>query len=77
MFCNGVVEVFGGTDDVVFPVPVFVPVLSVTVDLPGSSGESFLQLVKSVAAITNDNKHPLKREFRVIVCIISRFCFQM
>jgi len=77
MFLKGVVIVLVGTDDVVFPVPVVV--LSVTaVDLPGSAGESFLQLLKSVAAVANSNRNLLKRKFRVLVCIIGRiFCFQL
>jgi len=45
MFFNGVVVVFGGTDDVVFPLPVLV--LSITGDdLPGSAGESFFTAIK-------------------------------
>ena len=77
IFLNGVVIVLVGMDDVVFPVPVLM--LSVTVaDLPGNAGESFLQLLKSVAAVANSNRNLLKREFRVLVCIIGiRKCFQL
>jgi len=35
------------------------------------AGESFLQLLKSVAAIANGNRNLLKREFRVLVCVIG------
>jgi len=35
--------------------------------------ESFLQLSKRAAAIASTNKHLLKREFRVVLCVIDVF----
>lgn len=72
MFFSGVVIVLVGTEVVVLPpvsVPVFVPVVSDVVldDLSDSSGASFLQLLKSVTVIVNNNTNLLKRRFRVIV----------
>jgi len=80
MFLKGVVIVLVGMDEVVFPVPVLLVILVVVlvVVLAGRSGESFLQLLKSVAAVAKSNKNSLKREFRVLVCTIgSIFCFQL
>jgi hypothetical protein len=77
MFLKGVVTVLVGMEDVVFPGPVLIVSVAGD-DLPGNAGESFLQLFKSVAAVANSNRNLLKREFRVLVCIIgSIFCFQL
>jgi len=35
--------------------------------------ESFLQLSKRAAAVASTNRHLLKREFRVVLCVIDVF----
>jgi len=38
--------------------------------------ESFLQLAKRAAAVATKHRRLLKREFRVVLCVIDVYCFQ-